>query len=205
MNTYLEKDAVWSGDAKDTAKKIFAEAREKKRIREELPGIIEGLLILPSDFIIEVFQTEAQAELGALPDQNLVKDVLQQIVFRGSLNEGTDADKLKPAVNNLPPTHTKPTGMALAGTRFEVKFWKHILVKTARWLQSRGRPLPVEKKCGYKWVLVSRSPDKLSEPVEIGEGLYVETDYSGSECVKRALWLLEEAGVPKDILKIGWE
>ncbi|MFO7946387.1 MAG: hypothetical protein R6V19_06215 [Armatimonadota bacterium] len=208
MNTYLEKDAVWSGDAKDTAKKTFAEAREKKRIREELPGIIEGLLISPSDFIIEVFQTEAQAELGALPPNKLVADVLQQLANTGAPSAIPDergAENLKLAVDNLPPTHTKPKDMALAGTRCEVKSWKAVLIHTARWLQSSGRRLPLEKKRGRKWVLVSKSPDKLTAPRKIGGGLYVGTNYSARDCVRHALWLLEESGMPKDVLKLDWE
>ncbi|MFP3903872.1 MAG: hypothetical protein ACLFWB_06470, partial [Armatimonadota bacterium] len=202
LDTYLAKDAVWSGDAKDTAKKKFAEAQEQKRIREQLPGIINDLLISPSEFIIEVFQTEAQAELGALPGQDLVKNVLQQIASPGvptSIGNEPNAENLKPASDNLPPTHTKPTQMALAGQSFNVKSWKDVLIQTAKWLQSSGRPLPVEKRRGHKWVLVSKSANKLTAPREIGGGLHVSTNYSAKDCVRHALWLLQEAGMPEDV------
>jgi len=60
---FLAKEAVCTGSARHTAKKQYDEAREKKRITTELPGIIHNLLASPSEFIVEVFQTEAQADL----------------------------------------------------------------------------------------------------------------------------------------------
>lgn len=207
LEAYLDKKAVWSGRAKDIARDKFAEARERQRIRDELPGVIQELLVSPSEFITEVFQTEAQTELGALPGKELVKDVLREIALEGGEGpiDQKVPDNLKVAVNNLPPTYKKPTQMALGATPCDVSTWKDVLVHTAKWLLGQNKPLPLDKKRGRKWVLVSKSPKKLTEPREIADDIYVGTNYSARDCVRHALWLLEQAGMPRDILKLDWE
>ncbi len=213
---FLAKEAVRTGSAKERAKKQYDESREEKRIRTELPGIIEKLLASPSEFIVEVFQTEAQADLGTLAPPEIVRSALQQVVSTGGAAGSTNAGQFLPAElksarrkgrgDELPPSGAKVTSLSIAGDAIEVSKWKDVLVGTANWLIQQGKTLPIDEKPARQLVLVSASRERVAlAPKALNDGLYIETNYSSRDCVRYARWLLEKAGLSPDLLLVTWE
>jgi hypothetical protein len=80
------------------------------------------------------------------------------------------------------------------GTQEDLRTWKDLLVEVAEWalpeLKQKGK-LPLGN-------LIERSDKGLRRPQKIGYGWWVETKFSSKDCVRKAIRILEAAGVSAD-------
>ncbi len=206
FSEFLKKEAVCTGSAKTTAKKRYDAAKEEKRISTELPGIIHNLLASPSEFIVEVFQTEAQAELGVLPPAALVRQALQAIAAVAPAGKVVTPEPLRvpDATTEIPPSHSKPTCLVIGDQEIQISHWYEMLVELAKWLIRHGHKLPVGTKILHK-PLIGRSADAFRSPKQLENGLFIETWGPVATKYRRARWLLEQAGLSPDLLVVTWE
>ncbi len=206
FSQFLQKEAVCSGTARKTAKDLYDKGKEEERIRRELPGIIRNLLVRPAESIVEVFQTEAQAELGVLAPAALVREALQTRQPPGPRAHDTDAQTRTTRGGNIdiPPSHSRPTCLVIGEQEIQIKYWYELLVELANWLARQGRELPVGVNMSSK-PLITRSADDLHLPKELKAGAFIETHGTVSQKYKRAWWLLEQVGLPRDTFMVRWE
>ncbi len=102
----------------------------------------------------------------------------------------------------------KPKKMKLESKEFELRAYKDILVNTANWLIKNGKLKPSDcpvMRGGKKRCIVNKTPKHMDDknftsPKKISNGLYIETNYSGNDCINHAKWLLQKFGVSPDIL-----
>lgn len=199
---YLERGRVVSGEARNEATMSHRRNRERDRIARVLPGLIRDILANPPPFIVEVFQNEAQSDLGALPPDDLTATALRALV--GAQAQEVQRASELPAANgpvasvavqgSKPPPYSTPVAVLVKGKRLPVKRWKDMLVETANWILSEGRTLPVGKVPGSKWVLVSATSKGMKSPYKLSNGCFIETWFSAHDCVKRSQWLMSQAG-----------
>jgi hypothetical protein len=102
-----------------------------------------------------------------------------------------------------------PSTMTIQGEALEVRRSYDILVNTANWLIKRGKlkssDCPVA--AGHRRNLVNVEPkhkygEAFSAPKKLANGLYIETKFSTSACIKHATRLLERFGYPPQVLEI---
>lgn len=92
---------------------------------------------------------------------------------------------------------------------YNFEFSKEILILTANWLIKEGKL--TKEDCpvisGKKRFLIHTEPKhnngkNFIYPKKLSNGLYIETNYSASDCKKRAYKLLERFGYPETMLEI---
>jgi hypothetical protein len=80
------------------------------------------------------------------------------------------------------------------GKQKDLRTWSGLLVAVAKWalpkLKQKGK-LPLGN-------LIERSAQRLRRPQNIGQGWWVETKFSSKDCVRKAIRILEAAGVSAD-------
>ena len=206
FSRFLNKQAVCSGKARDEAKEMYDRKKERQRIQGLLPEVIRNILASPSPFIIEVFQNEAQAELGALAPEELVEQALRTLVEDqgGGRLRPTGSPPARPAAEELPPLFTTPNSLTIQGYSKAISKWNEVIIETANWLIDQGKQLPIGKAPGRTMVLVDRSSNGMHAPKQLRGGLYIDTGFSAPECVRRARWLLTQAGLPEEDLQVAW-
>lgn len=95
-----------------------------------------------------------------------------------------------------PPPYSTPVAVIWGGERLAVRYWNEVLVQTAEWLIRNGEELPYDRKVKRsRWILVSRDLHTIKQrPHRLSNGAYIETDYSSSDCIYWAQWLMDRAG-----------
>ena len=214
LKQFLRKDLVHRGFSYKKAKKRYDEARERNRIRDQLPQAICALLLSPSPEVIEFFQNQTQGVIGALPPGELVDDALKAVFASRTPVAEAQADQasgtVKPPTKGrtgLPPLYSKVVGLAIKGEALDVRTWRDVLVETANWLiaEGYGDQLPYEKCPGTKRVLVSKSKGGLTAPKRLTNDAYIDSYSNSTDMVNRTRWLLKQVGLPEDILQVQWE
>lgn len=207
---FLKKTRIHDGSAYDLAKKMYDEAKERERIESELPRVIAELVSSPSPEIVALFQSQAQADLGVLPPEDLVRQALAQIH-----RPPNEPETLEPALespgthataqDDLPPPGAHVESVTIESDQIEVRHWKQVLVETANWAIRRGYQLPVGDRAGRsRSPLLTDSPGGLRMPERLSDGHYIETNYSARSCVQYARWLLKQLGAPPDTLQVTY-
>lgn len=60
--------------------------------------------------------------------------------------------------------------------------------------------LPLRGRKG-KVVLIGPS-ESMSSPKKLDDRLFVETNYSAEDCVRRACWIMEAAGIDPETIRV---
>jgi hypothetical protein len=107
------------------------------------------------------------------------------------------------------PSAGRSSTMTLQGEAFDVHWAYDLLVNTANWLIKKGKlkssDCPVE--AGFRRNLVNVQPkhkrgEPFRNPKKLEGGLYVETHWSRTNCIKHAKRLLERSGYSPQVLEI---
>lgn len=107
------------------------------------------------------------------------------------------------------PSGGPPRRMTIQGDFFDVRRSNDILVNTANWLIKRGklRSSDCPVAAGPKWNLVNleakhKHGKPFYNPKKLANGLYLETNFSATDCVQHARRLLERFGYSPQVLEI---
>jgi hypothetical protein len=83
------------------------------------------------------------------------------------------------------------------GKQEDLRTWSRLLVAVAKWALPKLKQKLKQKKLRLD-NLIERSDKRLRRPQNIGYGWWVETKFSSKDCVRKAIHILEAAGVSAD-------
>jgi hypothetical protein len=96
------------------------------------------------------------------------------------------------------PGQSPPTSVRFPdGTQENLRTWKDLLVAVAKWALPKLKQKLKQKKLRLD-NLIERSDKRLRRSQNIGYGWWVETKFSSKDCVRKAIHILEAAGVSAD-------
>lgn len=211
LTQFLQKDFVYGELAYKDAKQRYDEARERDRIRQKLPEAIRYILSSPSDRVIEFFQSQTQPQIGAIPPADLVEQALKTVLTvtpptPDSAPAGRPPSGVRKVTGlELPPPYMRPVYFAIQDEVIPVSYWNQVLIETANWLIRQEYELPVDKGPGRKRHLISRSSAGFMSAKKLINGLYIESHGEARTCVKKARWLMQQAGLSEEDLQVQWE
>jgi hypothetical protein len=122
-------------------------------------------------------------------------DERRKIETRDKTKLGQSLQQLKEQVR---PGQSPPTSIRFPdGTQEDLRTWKDLLVAVAKWALPKLKQKLKQKKLRLD-NLIKRSDKRLRRPQNIGYGWWVETKFSSKDCVRKAIHILEAAGVSAD-------
>jgi len=200
---------------------------EEQIIKFAKPDIIQNLLILeilssPTAIIADILKeiigggesnpnpvVPTVSPVDDLKDifNNLFTDIFNTLNFEDKKDiddDGDDDDDNNAEEEDY--TGTKPQAFILAGQRYEVKYWKDVLIKTSEIIyphhaQDFDKVLQLISK--KKRPYFSRNPQELKAPSQIGNSqFYVDTNFNANQIVNLAKRIIGLFGYGEDSLTI---
>lgn len=155
--------------------------------------------------VVPVFLSIAKE---AHPDYDLTSEEVTDFI-QERLSEIISSQPESPPLLEEIPTSESPRTMRIERDTFTVRNSYDVLMNTAEWLIKKGRlrreNCPVVS--GHKRYLVNVAPkhrygDDFCAPKKLSNGLFIETNYSTSQCIANARKLLEHCGLSGTLLEV---
>ena len=165
-------------------------------------------------------------ELWSKPDAGLVRLVRQRMKERGRTLSMKDTSrwlrsldiKVETRAGGVPagkterkpsPPATRATQMRIGSYSSQVRYSNEVLINTAEWLIQQGRLNEVQcpVSMGRTRNLINTKPKHrdgvdYKAPKELSNGLWLEANLSGEDCIRNARRLLETCGYGVDLLEV---
>lgn len=212
FEAYLSRVGVGSGEAVARARKVH-QSREKERLTSlTIPRAWRALCEGPDELLVELFTEKVESLCGHQPTPDQVAQFLER-QMRGSRLITEPAPRApKPLAETKRPIKRRPTGTytfakprsyTLFGRSRSVSTYKEILLAVCEDVAKRegqrfDRVLQLK---GRKRNYFSRDARGMTSPYEIdGTGMYVETNLSANDIVRRCHQVLRLFGHAADTL-----
>lgn len=203
----LSKEKLAADELKELWEACFVDCQVQRAL--------EDLLIADNAGIVRLIRRQVPELKPSQIRQSLARADIRIEFPTGS---GTPVAPATPAAARPDePEAKKDKGVAIAGEVYPCRYAKDIPVHVANWLVAQGR-LPVDR-CpvvvtrhsgqGADRCLINTAPTHLDgsdfrAPVELANGLFMETHASRRELERYAQRLLEWAGVDVKVMRVVW-
>lgn len=197
---YLAKENVISGKAITNAEAIYESRQKKYLITETLPKAWNKLISEPDELLIDLIAESTEKLCGYKPDHSTVEDFIStnlseiEISHRPRIERKVDLPRRKVSTGKIENYIGKSvTAFTFKNTRYEVKFWKDILIKICNLMNSihRNDFERVLSLQGRKRPYFTKNANALRIPEKIeGTDIFVEINLSANSIVKMCLDVL---------------
>lgn len=103
---------------------------------------------------------------------------------------------------NLPQGGDKPERVEVLGSTASARSWKDVIVHVANTLAARGELKSQVLSRGGRRTLVAQTNEGMHNARKLKEGGYIETNWSGTDTIKRSCQLLQACGHSENELKV---
>jgi len=197
---YLAKENVISGKAITNAEAIYESRQKKYLIKETLPKAWNKLISEPDELLIDLIAESTEKLCGYKPDHSTVEDFISanlseiEISHRPGIKRKVDLPRRKVSKGKIESYKGKSvTAFTFKDTRYDVKFWKDILIKICNLMNSihRNDFERVLSLQGRKRPYFTRKANELRIPGKVeGTDIFVEINLSANSIVKMCLDVL---------------
>lgn len=197
---FLGKENVISGKAIVNAESVYASKQKRDIIRSTIPKAWNKLVTEPDEDLIELVAEMTERLSGYKPDHPTVAAFLSD----DSVVSNTPYDLITPqtppqkksvripktikeAIGSENYANTSIDSFAFQGTRYEVKYWKDVLIGVSQIMLDKHRDQfsQVLSLVGRKRPYFTREPNKLRVAERIDEtDIFVEINVSANRIVK---------------------
>lgn len=209
---YLAKENIISGKAITNAETIYKSRQRNYVIKETLPKAWSKLISEPDELLVDLLAEATEKLCGYKPEHSAVEDFISAN-FSKIVAPYRPAAEKKAEIQKT-PSHMKINGSYIGksvtafkfkGTRYEVRFWKDILIETCNIMSNMHRN-NFEKVLilqGRKRPYFTKNVNELRLPEKIkNTNIFVETNLSANGIVKMCLDVLSLFGYSKEDLTI---
>ena len=208
FRAFLHKEALGSGQAVAHAREVHASREKQRVIRDALPKAWADALREPDRQLVEVLQRRVEGMCGHRPEESEAVNFFRQLEARTP----SASEPVTYRRSQLPPLpqagrqsrrdetgklRTKPTSYSLRGRKIEVRSWKELLVSLCGVLyqEDRRRFESLLSRRGRIRPEFSRDKSEIISPYLVpGSDIYVETNLSANDIVRRCHELMEAFG-----------
>ena len=190
---FLSKDNVISDRAIENAEKLYKSRQKQHLIKETLPKAWEKIITEPDELLVELLVDTTEKLCGYKPDNEMVEQFLIKVRQGGVIQPKKEMPSYKQSPSNQKsrPLSQNYTGKSIVAftfkeTRYPVRSWKEMLIKTANLMLSAHREQfdKVLNLVGRKRPYFTRNPNELRNPERIIDtDIYVETNLSANSIV----------------------
>jgi len=209
---YLAKENVISGKAITNAEAIYESRQKKYLIKETLPKAWNKLISEPDELLIDLIAENTEKLCGYKPDHSTVEDFISanlseiEISHRPGIERKVDLPRRKVSTGKIESYIGKSvTAFTFKNTRYEVRFWKDILIKICNLMNSihRNDFERVLSLQGRKRPYFTKNANELRIPEKIeGTDIFVEINLSANSIVKMCLDVLSLFGYSEEDFNI---
>lgn len=209
---YLAKENVISGKAITNAEAIYESRQKKYLIKETLPKAWNKLISEPDELLIDLIAESTEKLCGYKPDHSTVEDFISanlseiEISHRPGIERKVDLPRRKVSTGKIESYIGKSvTAFTFKNTRYEVRFWKDILIKICNLMNSihRNDFERVLSLQGRKRPYFTKNANELRIPEKIeGTDIFVEINLSANSIVKMCLDVLSLFGYSEEDFNI---
>jgi len=132
LREYMQKELVFSGEAKRAAEKRLRGNREKEKARRTIPIVWNALLKDPNEILRDLLAEEVEGECGAKPDIDDVEEFLVQVSHTQSSESSVsqiDRPKMMKRSSVNIEGNKKIVGFTLYGESMETQFGNRALAE----------------------------------------------------------------------------
>ncbi len=209
---YLAKENVISGKAITNAEAIYESRQKKYLIKATLPKAWNKLISEPDELLIDLITESTEKLCGYKPDHSTVEDFISanlseiEISRRPGIKRKVDLPRRKVSKGKIESYVGKSvTAFTFKDTRYDVKFWKDILIKICNLMNSihRNDFKRVLSLQGRKRPYFTKNANELRIPGKVeGTDIFVEINLSANSIVKMCLDVLSLFGYSEEDLGI---
>ena len=209
---YLAKENIISGKAITNAEAIYKSRQKNHLIKETLPKAWSKLISEPDELLIDLLAEATEKLCGFKPDHSAVEDFISASLSKIEALYRPEAEKKVDILKTAVPTEINGsyigksvTAFNFKGTRYEVRFWKDILIETCNIMSSMHRNSfeRILTLQGRKRPYFTKNKNELRLPEKIkSTDIFVETNLSANGIVKMCLDVLSLFGYTKDDITI---
>lgn len=209
---YLAKDNIISGKAIENAELTHKGRQKEYLIKNTLPKAWNKLISEPDELLIDLIAESTEKLCGHKPDHSMVKYFIisdisgidtthrpQKTKPLGSISKIRYRGKTKDY------TGKTVTAFIFKSTRYEVRFWKDILMQICNLMSNihRNNFERVLSLRGREKPYFTKNANELTEPEKIeGTEIFAETNLSANSIVKRSLAILSFFGYSEEDFSI---
>lgn len=209
---YLAKENVISGKAITNAEAIYESRQKKYLIKETLTKAWNKLISEPDELLIDLIAENTEKLCGYKPDHSTVEDFISanlseiEISHRPGIERKVDLPRRKVSTGKIESYIGKSvTAFTFKNRRYEVRFWKDILIKICNLMNSihRNDFERVLSLQGRKRPYFTKNANELRIPEKIeGTDIFVEINLSANSIVKMCLDVLSLFGYSEEDFNI---
>lgn len=214
---YLQKEALASGEAIDRAKDVHHSRRKERRTAETLPEAWRQLCEEPDELLVDLLAEKVESLCGHQPEPDQTAEFLEAVTAESPPKPPTtevgpsdpkEGRRKTPGPEAGNYTGTSVHSFTLFGESHPVSSFKELLVVVCEKVADRHPDdfHQVLQLTGRKRDYFSREYEDMKRPEKIpGTDIYVETNLSANDCVKRCRQVLSLFGHEKDALTVVTE
>lgn len=201
---YLAKENIVSGKAITNAEDIYRSKQKDYLIKETFPKAWNELISEPDEILIDLIAERTEKICGFKPDHLTVEDFISsniteiEISHRLDTGRKVELPRRKIGAEKVESYSSKSvTAFTFKNTRYEVRFWKDILIKICSLMSSihRNNFERVLNLRGRKRPYFTKNSNELRIPGKIeGTDIFVETNFSANSIVKMCFNVLSLFG-----------
>lgn len=209
---YLAKENIISGKAITNAEAIYKSRQKKYLIKGTLPKAWSKLISEPDELLIDLLAEATEKLCGFKPDHSTVEDFISanfsktETPYRSEAEKKVDLPKIKIGTETSESYINKSVkAFNFKGTRYEVRFWKDILIEICNLMSSMHRSNfeRILNLQGKKRPYFTKNSNELRAPEKIkGTDIFVETNLSANGIAKMCLDVLSLFGYSKEDFNI---
>lgn len=211
---FLLRENVVSGKAIENAEDVYKSKQKKEIIRSTIPKAWNKLVTEPDEDLIELVAEMTERLSGYKPDHPTVAAFLgansfsTQIPFTAKVFEfqSRPVKSVKGEVDREDYRNTSVDAFVFNGTRYEVKYWKDVLIGVTEIMLNKHRDqfTQVLGLVGRKRPYFTRNPNELRVAERINEtDIFVEINVSANRIVTLSRRIIALFGYSKDALSFN--
>lgn len=205
---YLAKENIISGKAITNAEAIYKSRQKDHLIKSTLPKAWRKLISEPDELLVDLIAEATEKLCGYKPDHSAVGDFISanlskmEIPHRPEVETKIDLQRRKVIAGKVESyIGMTVTAFNFKKTRYEVRFWKDILIKICNLMSSihRNNFERVLNLQGRKRPYFTKKANELRIPEKIeGTDIFIEINLSANSIVKMCLDILSLFGYSKE-------
>jgi len=209
---YLAKENVVSGKAITNAEAIYKSRQKGYLIKETLPKAWNKLISEPDELLIDLIAESTEKLCGYKPDHSKVGDFISANISEietshvRKIETGAKLPRTKVDTATIESYISKSvTAFTFKDTRYEVRFWKDVLITICNLMNSihRNNFERVLSLQGRKRPYFTKNANELRYPEKIeGTPIFVEINLNANNIVKMCLDVLSLFGYSEEDLNI---
>ena len=200
LEAFLSRENLVNGTARRLAEERWMRIRQDEKLKKAITEAWRRMAAGPDEGLLDLVGQRVHEQTGLQPTRDEVKSVLRPLIPPSPIPGPQPPRPQPPGPSPDPGTKGKPSGIRLWDEYQPVSSWIRVLLLVLEALHNHHGPDTFERALSR---LVTRSPDTLSRPVQVGTtGFWINRSIPIQEIRRRSYACLETFRHPPTDLEI---